>query len=87
MEHFFSIDSTMVYWNFYLDYGPLNMTADEAWNLFKTLKFPFWHDATPTVCTYNLTVLGTLRGLAKAREHRYFDWERFNIEEYEYYEQ
>jgi hypothetical protein len=45
------------------------------------------HDATPTICTFNLTVLDTLRGLAKAREHKFFDFENFNLSEYEYYEQ
>lgn len=24
-QHFFSIDNEMIYWNFYLDFGPLNM--------------------------------------------------------------
>ena len=24
-RHFFSIDNEMIYWNFYLDYGPLNL--------------------------------------------------------------
>ena len=24
-KHFFSIDNEMIYWNFYLDYGPLNL--------------------------------------------------------------
>lgn len=24
-KHFFSIDNEMVYWNFYLDFGPLNL--------------------------------------------------------------
>jgi cell division cycle 14 len=38
-------------------------------------------------CTYNLTILDTLRGLAKARECRFFDFNKFNIEEYEHYEQ
>jgi cell division cycle 14 len=24
-EHYFSTDNTLVYWNFFLDYGPLNL--------------------------------------------------------------
>lgn len=45
------------------------------------------HDATPTVCHFNLTILDTLRGLYKAREHRFFDFNNFDVEEYEHYEQ
>ncbi|KAJ1440170.1 hypothetical protein B484DRAFT_391464, partial [Ochromonadaceae sp. CCMP2298] len=59
----------------------------QAFHPFKTLPFPPWHDATPSVCSYKLTILDTLRGLAKAREHRYFDWEKFDIDDYEHYEQ
>ena len=47
---------------------------------------PF-HDATPIACTYNLTVLDSLRGLAKARDFKFFDFETFDVDEYEYYEQ
>jgi hypothetical protein len=45
------------------------------------------HDATPTICTFNLTVLDTLRGLYKAREHKFFDLDHFDLQEYEHYEQ
>jgi cell division cycle 14 len=45
------------------------------------------HDATPTICTYQLTILDTLRGLYKARECKFFDLDTFNIDEYEHYEQ
>lgn len=45
------------------------------------------HDATPTVCHFTLTIVDTLRGLAKAREFRFFDFENFDVEEYEHYEQ
>lgn len=34
-----------------------------------------------------LTILDTLRGLQKAREHRFFDFNNFNVEEYEHFEQ
>eukprot|EP00981_Chlorochromonas_danica_P004874 scaffold978_cov172-Ochromonas_danica.AAC.5 len=140
-RHFFSIDKEMVYWNFYLDFGPLNLghlyrfcallnnklgenklkdkviffyshthphkranaaflicswallyqnkSPEDAYKPFKNYPAPFppWHDATPSICTFTLTILDTLRGLAKAREHRFFDFTRFNIEEYEHYEQ
>jgi protein-tyrosine phosphatase len=45
------------------------------------------HDATPTICTFNLTILDTLRGLYKAREYNFFDFENFDLPEYEHYEQ
>jgi cell division cycle 14 len=45
------------------------------------------HDATPSVCSFNLTILDTLRGLHKARECGFFDFRTFDVEEYEYYEQ
>jgi cell division cycle 14 len=140
-SHFFSIDNEMVYWNFYLDFGPLNLghtyrfmqilnkklrdpklndkviyffssthahkrtnaaflicawallydnkTPEESFLPFKNypLPFPTWHDATPTVCNYQLTILHTLQGLYKARENRFFDFSNFDIEEYEHYEQ
>lgn len=140
-KHFFSIDKDMVYWNFYLDFGPLNLghlyrfctllnnklsdgklsgkilyfyshthahkrtnavylitswfllyggkSPEEAFAPFKAYPAPFpsWHDATPSVCTFQLTILDTLRGLKKARDCGFFDFSKFNIEEYEYYEQ
>ncbi len=138
---FFCIDNDLVYWNFFLDFGPLNLghlyrycqllnsklsdnrlkdkviyhycgnhphrransafliaawsilyldrTPDEAYMPFKNIQpaFPPWHDATPSICTYNLTVYDTLCGLYKARECGFFDFGRFSPEEYEYYEQ
>lgn len=139
--HFFSIDNEMIYWNFYLDFGPLNLghtyrfcqilqkklrdpkladkaiyfyssthahkranaamlicswallynnkNAEESFLPFRNypLPFPNWHDATPSVCSFQLTLLDTLRGLSKARDHKFFDFDSFNIDEYEYYEQ
>jgi len=156
--HYFSIDTEYVYWNFFLDFGPLNLghlyrycqklndklvdpglrdyiivyyssaaptkrtnaaylicawqilylhlTPEDAFSGFKkgprsphsviegvsssdsniyTLQ-PF-HDASPCECTYNLTVLDCLRGLAKARDYGFFNFETFDVNEYEYYEQ
>jgi protein-tyrosine phosphatase len=55
--------------------------------VFNSLVFAFsQHDATPTVCTFNLNILDTLKGLHKARECKFFDFKNFNIEEYEYFE-
>jgi cell division cycle 14 len=67
----------------------LNRSPDEAYKPFKYVQppFPCWHDATPGVCHFQLTVLDTLRGLYKARECGFFDFNKFNIDEYEHYEQ
>ena len=48
---------------------------------------PPFHDASPCACTYDLTVLDCLRGLAKARRYEFFDFANFDVDEYEYYEQ
>jgi cell division cycle 14 len=140
-KSFFCIDNDLIYWNFFLDFGPLNLghlyrycallnnklsdpklkdrviyhycgnhphkransafliaawsilylnkTPDESYRPFKFIQppFPTWHDATPGVCHFPLTVLDTLKGLFKARECGFFDFNKFNIEEYEHYEQ
>lgn len=66
-----------------------NKTPEEAFRPFRSVAPPFstWHDATPGVCPFVLTILDTLCGLAKAREHGFFNLAKFNIEEYEFYEQ
>lgn len=46
---------------------------------------PF-HDASPGICTYDLTVLDVIKGLYKAYKNRFFDFTTFNVEEYEYYD-
>ena len=48
---------------------------------------PSFHDASPCNCTYDLTILDCLRGLAKARMYRFFDFRSFDVREYEFYEQ
>ena len=63
--------------------------APQAYKPFKPIHhtFALWHDATPSPCPFQLTILDTLKGLYKARECRFFDFDKFNIEEYEYFEQ
>lgn len=160
--HFFSIDNELVYWNFFLDFGPLNLgqlyrfctklnqklaslpddiicfyssnaaakranavcliccwqmlflkrSPEEAIHGFcVTTKnttpvgqsssspprsrranaaispLPPFHDASPCACTYELTVLDCLKGLAKARDHNFFSFDTFDVEEYEHFEQ
>lgn len=48
---------------------------------------PYFHDASPIACTYQLSLMHCLQGLVKARQHNFFDWDDFNVEEYEYFEQ
>lgn len=139
--HYFSTDTELVYWNFFLDFGPLNLghllrfclslnaklediklkdktivyysgthgnkransaflicgwcvlyqhkLPDEAYAPFRNIypPFPLWHDATPSVCHFTLSVLDTLKGLYKAYKLKYFDLEHFDLAEYEHYEQ
>lgn len=58
----------------------LNKGADEAYRPFSNVypPFPPFHDASPCVCTYNLTVLDCLRGIEKARAHNFFDFSNFD---------
>ncbi|XP_058249918.1 cell division cycle 14Aa isoform X1 [Hemibagrus wyckioides] len=46
---------------------------------------PF-RDAAFGNCTYNLTILDCLQGIRKALQHGFFDFETFDVEEYEHYE-
>lgn len=136
--HFFSIDEELVYWNFYLDFGPLNlghtfvfsetlnkklasaaktgeriyfysstqgqqranavcilgcwamlfqnMTAARAFEPFERMRFPPFHDATPSVCTFNLTVLDCLKGLERALQASYISPKTFDLHEYQHFE-
>nr|CCA17266.1 dual specificity protein phosphatase putative [Albugo laibachii Nc14] len=137
--HFFSIDHELVYWNFYLDFGPLNlgqtfvfsemlneklknaakkkeklvlysstqgqqrantvcilgcwgvlyqnMTAEKAFEPFRAMRFPSFHDATPSACLFNLSILDCLQGLEKAIQRRYVSTQTFQLREYQHYEQ
>ncbi|XP_074044370.1 dual specificity protein phosphatase CDC14A isoform X5 [Macrotis lagotis] len=46
---------------------------------------PF-RDASFGNCTYNLTILDCLQGIRKGLQHGFFDFESFDVEEYEHYE-
>ncbi|XP_026169576.1 dual specificity protein phosphatase CDC14AB-like [Mastacembelus armatus] len=50
-----------------------------------TAYLPF-RDAVVGECSFNLTVLDCLQGIHKALQHGFLDFERFSVEEYEYYE-
>ena len=66
----------------------LGRSPEEAYRPFHGIypPFPPFHDASPCVCTYNLTILDCLRGLYRARACKFFNFDRFDIDEYEYYE-
>ncbi|KAL3905439.1 MAG: hypothetical protein SGARI_004461 [Bacillariaceae sp.] len=48
---------------------------------------PPFHDASPCACSYELTIKHCLQGLIKAQQLKFFDWDNFDVEEYEYFEQ
>ncbi|XP_073347630.1 dual specificity protein phosphatase CDC14AB-like [Pagrus major] len=50
-----------------------------------TAYLPF-RDAAVGECSFNLTVLDCLQGIRKALQHGFFDFDSFNVEEYEHYE-
>ncbi|XP_078188773.1 dual specificity protein phosphatase CDC14A isoform X8 [Callithrix jacchus] len=43
-------------------------------------------DASFGNCTYNLTILDCLQGIRKGLQHGFFDFETFDVDEYEHYE-
>eukprot|EP01029_Cantina_marsupialis_P012305 TRINITY_DN2716_c0_g1_i1.p1 TRINITY_DN2716_c0_g1~~TRINITY_DN2716_c0_g1_i1.p1 ORF type:complete len:477 (+),score=117.91 TRINITY_DN2716_c0_g1_i1:138-1568(+) len=141
-EHdFFTVDDKLVYWNFFLDFGPLNLgqlyrfskllndklsnpelknkkiffyssthahkranavylisafsllylnrTPAEAWAPFKNMqpRLPTFHDASPCICLFKMTVEDCLYAIEKARKFKFFDFDNFDVDEYERYEQ
>jgi cell division cycle 14 len=48
---------------------------------------PNFHDASPCECTYDITVMDCLHGLAAALTHGFFDLDTFDVDEYEHFEQ
>eukprot|EP00638_Chattonella_subsalsa_P005088 CAMPEP_0117734562 /NCGR_PEP_ID=MMETSP0947-20121206/753_1 /TAXON_ID=44440 /ORGANISM="Chattonella subsalsa, Strain CCMP2191" /LENGTH=412 /DNA_ID=CAMNT_0005549375 /DNA_START=164 /DNA_END=1399 /DNA_ORIENTATION=- len=59
--------------------------AEEAYIPFFGLKLPPFRDAVFAVCTYCLTVLDVLRGVAKALRLGHFALKDFDAEEYNHY--
>lgn len=138
--HFICTDHSLLYNNFFLDFGPFNLgqvlrfvefiqhtlndpalkgkkiyyfsakhphkrtnsvflmcafgilseglTAEQAYEPFSKVYPPLspFHDATPVACTYNLTVYDCLCGLYKAKQLNFFDFNKFDLEEYEKYD-
>lgn len=48
---------------------------------------PAFHDASPVACNYNLNLMHCLQGLVKAKQFGFFDWDSFDVQEYEHFEQ
>ncbi|XP_068581580.1 dual specificity protein phosphatase CDC14AB [Cebidichthys violaceus] len=67
----------------------LKKTPEEAYRALTSGSnasyLPF-RDASFGNCTFNLTVLDCLQGIRKALQHGFFDFEMFDVDEYEHYE-
>ena len=66
----------------------LNRSPEECVKLLRSQieSLPPFHDASPGICTYDLTVLDCLKGLVKARASNFFNFKTFDVGEYEHYE-
>uniref|UniRef100_A0A7N4PL30 Dual specificity protein phosphatase CDC14A n=1 Tax=Sarcophilus harrisii TaxID=9305 RepID=A0A7N4PL30_SARHA len=67
----------------------LKKTPEEAYRaLIAGSNPPYlpFRDASFGNCTYNLTILDCLQGIRKGLQHGFFDFESFDVEEYEHYE-
>ncbi|CAD5112214.1 DgyrCDS1447 [Dimorphilus gyrociliatus] len=67
----------------------LKKTPEEAYRpLVSGSNPPFlpFRDASFGASTYNLTLLDTLQGVSKALQNGFFNFETFDVEEYEHYE-
>lgn len=62
--------------------------ADLAYQPFCGIYPPFlpFRDATCGICTFHLTILDCLKGLEKGIELNFFDWTKFDVEPYEFFE-
>jgi len=63
--------------------------ADLAFQPFCSVypPFPPFRDALRCVCTFHLTILDCLKGLEYAISLGWFDWHKFNVESYEFYQE
>ncbi|XP_012604069.1 dual specificity protein phosphatase CDC14A isoform X4 [Microcebus murinus] len=67
----------------------LKKTPEEAYRaLLSDSKPPYlpFRDASFGNCTYSLTILDCLQGIRKGLQHGFFDFETFDVDEYEHYE-
>jgi cell division cycle 14 len=66
----------------------LGRTAEEAINPFETIKPPLrpFRDASYSECSYELTLLDILNGLEYGIKLGWFNYSKFNVRDYEFYE-
>ena len=64
----------------------LNKTAQQAFEPMKKLDFEAFRDAGKGICTYKCTVLDCLRGLEYAMRLGWFDFNKFDNNQYEHFE-
>ncbi|XP_011847919.1 PREDICTED: dual specificity protein phosphatase CDC14A isoform X1 [Mandrillus leucophaeus] len=67
----------------------LKKTPEEAYRALLSGSTPPYlpfRDASFGNCTYNLTILDCLQGIRKGLQHGFFDFETFDVDEYEHYE-
>ena len=66
----------------------LKRTADEVWYSFKSYHKAFvpYRDSSGGPCTYKLSIYDVLCGLQKAISVGWYDFRKFDVHEYEYYE-
>lgn len=65
----------------------MNKTPLEAYNKIKVMEvFMPFRDASMGPCSFNITVLHTLQAIYKANKCKFFDFDNFKADEYEYFE-
>ena len=66
----------------------LKKTADDAWKVLAPYhsKFVPYRDATMGTCSYKCTVLDCMRGLEYAIRLGWYNYNTFNVQEYQHYE-
>ncbi|XP_070448513.1 dual specificity protein phosphatase CDC14A isoform X19 [Equus przewalskii] len=67
----------------------LKKTPEEAYRALlsgSTAPYLPFRDASFGNCSYNLTILDCLQGIRKGLQHGFFDFETFDVDEYEHYE-
>mmetsp|Transcript_32095 Transcript_32095/g.70220 ORF Transcript_32095/g.70220 Transcript_32095/m.70220 type:complete len:457 (-) Transcript_32095:83-1453(-) len=66
----------------------LGKSAEVAYEPFSGIYPPFlpFRDAICGVCTFHLTILDCLKGIEKSIEIRWFNYHRFDVESYEFFE-
>ncbi|XP_023438340.2 dual specificity protein phosphatase CDC14A isoform X3 [Dasypus novemcinctus] len=84
--------ATLILWSseaHFLQVIYLKKTPEEAYRALLSGSNPPYlpfRDASFGNCTYNLTILDCLQGIRKGLQHGFFDFETFDVDEYEHYE-